>query len=253
MTRKSDELRGSTAARAGASRRSGRPATATPRGADGRAPDPSSPAGRRRLRLVENKRSAILEAALDCFSLRGLHGTSVDEIAARADVSKSNLLYYFSSKEELYVAVLKNLLTLWLAPLEAFEEAQDPVGAIKEYIRLKLLISRDHPRASRLFCLEMIEGAPLLRTELEHSLREIVEAKSEVIRSWIDSGRLRRVDPHHLIFSLWAITQHYADFSIQVQAVSGRTLEDRAFFEQTLANVQLIVLQGVGADDTPTS
>lgn len=199
----------------------------------------------RRPRQTEDKRSVILSAALGLFSRYGLHGTSVDQVAARADVSKSNLLYYFANKEELYVSVLRELLHVWLEPLRGFSAEQDPREAIAGYIRRKLVISRDRPDASRLFCLEMIQGAPLLRDELDRELRTLVERKSEVIAEWVRSGRLRPVAPHHLVFGLWALTQHYADFAVQVQAISGRTLQDAAFFEETVENVQRLVLDGI--------
>jgi len=205
----------------------------------------SASAVSRRLRQIEDKRSAILGAALGLFSRFGLHGTSIDQVAARADVSKSNLLYYFANKEELYVSVLRDLLALWLEPLRGFSAEQDPAQAIGDYIRRKLVISRDRPDASRLFCLEMIQGAPLLRDELDRELRTLVEKKSEVIRAWIDAGKLAPVDPNHLVFALWAVTQHYADFGVQVQALAGHTLEDEGFFERTVENIQRIVLQGI--------
>ena len=195
---------------------------------------------------VQNKRDAVLHAALGLFSRFGLHGTSVDQVAARAGVSKSNLLYYFATKEELYICVLRDLLEVWLEPLREFSAEQDPQQAIADYIRRKLVVSRDSPDASRLFCLEMIQGAPLLRDELDRELRGIVERKSAVIRDWIAAGRLAKVDPEHLIFMIWATTQHYADFAVQVQALTGKTLADPAFFEQTVANVQAVVLKGVG-------
>jgi len=84
-----------------------------------------------------------------------------------------------------------------------------------------------------------------LRDELDRELHTLVERKSEVIRAWVEAGKLAPVDPHHLIFALWAITQHYADFGVQVHALSGHTLDDAAFFEQTVENVQRIVLQGI--------
>ena len=195
---------------------------------------------------VSSKRAAVLAAALSLFSRFGLHGTSVDQVAARAGVSKSNLLYYFQNKEELYVTVLRDLLEVWLEPLREFSAERDPEQAIADYIRRKLAVSRDSPDASRLFCLEMIQGAPLLRDELDRELRRIVEHKSAVIREWIDAGRLAEVDPQHLIFMIWATTQHYADFAVQVQALTGKSLADPAFFEQTVANVQAVVLRGVG-------
>jgi TetR/AcrR family transcriptional regulator len=201
----------------------------------------------RRLRQVNDKRSAILAAALGLFSRYGLHGTSIDQVAVRADVSKGNLLYYFANKEALYVSVLRDLLDVWLEPLREFSIDQDPREAIGGYIRRKLTLSRDRPDASRLFCLEMVQGAPLLGDALQRELNELVTRKAEVIRAWVAAGTLAPVDPHHLIFSLWGITQHYADFSVQVKALTGKTLDDAAFFEQTVENVQQIVLHGIVA------
>lgn len=199
----------------------------------------------RRMRLIEGKRTAILDAALEIFSRFGLHGTSLDQVASMADVSKTNLLYYFASKEELYTSVLRQLLDVWLKPLRGFSAEQDPIEAIGEYIRVKLELSRDHPAESRLFCLEIIQGAPLMLAELEQPLRDIVEAKVTVIQGWIDAGKLAPIEPHHLIFSLWATTQHYADFASQINAVTGKTLDDPAFFEQTLQNVRALILNGI--------
>lgn len=196
-------------------------------------------------RRIVDKRSAITAAALALFSRYGLHGTSVDQVAARAQVSKSNLLYHFANKEELYVSVLRELLGAWLEPLRGFSAEQDPREAIADYVRRKLAMSRDRPEASRLFCLEMVQGAPLLREALAQELRPLVESKAAVMRAWIAQGRLAAVDPYHLVFTLWAVTQHYADFAVQVEAVTGRTLDDPVFFEQTVDHVQRIVLDAL--------
>ncbi len=199
----------------------------------------------RRSRAVAAKRTAILTAALALFSQFGVHGTSLDKVAEAADVSKTNLLYYFPSKEALYIAVLKDILDVWLAPLRALREDQQPLVAIRDYIRLKLEVSRDHPQASRLFCMEMLQGAPLLKGELEGDLKGLVDEKSAVIEGWINQGKLAAVEPHHLIFMLWATTQHYADFSTQIEAVTGQTLNDEGFFNQTVENVQRMVIEGI--------
>ncbi len=199
----------------------------------------------RRLRQIAIKRGAIMDAALDIFSRYGVHGTSLDQVAIQADVSKTNLLYYFPSKEVLYVNVLRNLLEVWLKPLQSFSVEQDPIEAISEYIRVKLTLSRDHPAESRLFCLEIVQGAPLLLTELQQPLHDIVQNKVAVIQSWVQAGKLAPIDPYHLIFSLWAVTQHYADFRAQVEAVSGKTLDDPDFFAETLQNLQDLILNGI--------
>ena len=143
------------------------------------------------------------------------------------------------------MAVLQQILAIWLAPLKAFREDISPLVAIREYIRLKLEVSRDHPQASKLFCLEMLQGAPLLQAELTGDLKQLVDDKSAIIAGWVASGKLAPVDPHHLIFMIWASTQHYADFAAQVEAVTGKTLQDEAFFQSTLDNVQRMIIEGI--------
>ena len=186
-----------------------------------------------------------MQSALTLFSQNGVSGSSVEQIAERANVSKSNLLYYFKSKEQLYLDVINHLLEVWLSPLKSFAEEQDPIATLSEYIRFKLELSRDNPAESKLFCMEIVQGAPLLIQELQTPLRELLSSKVAVINSWVEQGKLKKVDPYHLIFSIWAITQHYADFSVQIKAVTGRDLSDAEFFESTLENITRIVLDGV--------
>ncbi|AGB78684.1 MULTISPECIES: HTH-type transcriptional regulator RutR [Pseudocitrobacter] len=199
----------------------------------------------KRSQAVSAKKQAILSAALNTFSQYGIHGTRLEQVAELAGVSKTNLLYYYPSKEALYVAVMRQILAIWLAPLKAFREDLAPLVAIREYIRLKLEVSRDYPQASRLFCLEMLQGAPLLMNELTGDLKALVEAKSAIIAAWVNAGKLAPVDPHHLIFMIWATTQHYADFATQVEAVTGATLQDEAFFQRTVDNVQQMIIEGI--------
>lgn len=217
--------------------------------ADGTAHDATGGAKRpktpNRLRRIAAKRNAILDAALSLFSRYGLHGTTVEEIARTAEVSKTNLFYYFASKDEVYVGVLSRLLDQWLDPLRELELDTDPLEGIGAYIRRKIRFSRTHPEASRLFCLEMVQGAPLLRHELETSLKELVDAKAEVIRGWTAAGKLAPIDPYHLIFAIWATTQHYADFASQIDALLGTGLDDEAFVEEATRNVQRVILDGL--------
>lgn len=201
--------------------------------------------GGKRSQAVAAKRDAILQAGLSQFAKYGIHGATLEHIAECAGVSKTNLLYYFPSKDALYIEVLKQILSIWLAPLRAFRRDLEPLAAIGEYIRLKMEVSRDYPEASRLFCMEMLQGAPLLMGELAGDVRPLVEEKSAIVAAWVAQGKLAPVDPHHLIFMIWATTQHYADFSVQVEAVTGATLKDGAFFRHTVENVQRMIIDGI--------
>ena len=199
----------------------------------------------RRAQAGEARKAAILKAALAVFARQGLDGASVEAIAQAAGISKANLLYYHPSKEALYVAVLEQGLSLWLAPLSRFTAEEDPADAIAALIGAKLVLSRDHPEVSRLFALEMLRGAPLLKPVLSGPLKAVFDAKVAVIQAWIDAGKLFRVDPPHLIFSIWALTQHYADFAVQVRALAGKSLSDKAFMDETQTALTALVLDGV--------
>lgn len=179
-------------------------------------PEPA-PQSRARKRNMQ----AILTAALEVFSAQGFRGATLDQIAEAARLSKPNLLYYFPSKEAVYLAILGAALEDWLQPLRAIDPAGDPVEEVLTYIRRKLAISKNHPRESRLFAGEVLGGAQHIGAVLQGPLRELVDAKAALIGGWMAAGRLAPSDPHHLIFSIWAMTQHYADFEVQVQAVLG--------------------------------
>lgn len=209
----------------------------------GDAEAPQAPKGRR-AQAGEARKAAILKAALGVFARLGLDGASVEAIAQAAGISKANLLYYHPTKEALYVAVLEQGLSLWLAPLSRFTEGDDPAEAIAALIDAKLVLSRDHPEVSRLFALEMLRGAPLLKPVLAGPLKAVFDAKVAVIEAWISAGKLSRVDPSHLIFAIWALTQHYADFAVQVRALSGKSLSDKAFMDETRAALTALVLDG---------
>lgn len=181
----------------------------------------SAKPGKATTRIQQRNRQAILDAALDVISQQGFRGATLDQIAEVARLSKPNLLYYFASKEAIHVALLSQLLDTWLDPLRALDPSGEPMAEILAYVRRKLELSRDYPRESRLFANEILQGAPRMMAALTSELKELVDAKAAVIAGWQAEGRIARVPPHHLIFSIWALTQHYADFDVQVRAVLG--------------------------------
>ena len=160
-----------------------------------------------------------MAAALEVFSADGFRGATVDAIATAAGMSKPNLLYYFPTKDAIYRAVLEGLLDAWLAPLRELDAEGDPLSEIGAYIDRKIELARDFPQESRLFANEMLRGAPILQDILESELKPLVDEKAAVIRRWSREGRIARTDGRHLIFAIWATTQHYADFDVQVRTV----------------------------------
>ena len=170
-------------------------------------------------RIQQRNTSAILEAALDVFSREGFRGATLDQIATAAGLSKPNLLYYFPSKEAIHLELLSALMDTWVAPLRELGPDGDPKTEILNYVRRKLDMSRDMPRESRLFANEILQGAPRMLEGLKTDLKAMVDEKAAMIRQWSEEGKIAPLNPYHLIFSIWSLTQHYADFDVQVRAV----------------------------------
>jgi TetR/AcrR family transcriptional regulator len=176
--------------------------------------------GKTRIQAINE--DIILAAALEVFSAYGYRGSTVDQIATRAQMSKPNLLYYFRRKEDIYRALLEKTLADWLIPLRGLDPKGEPLFEIEKYVRAKMAMSRDNPKASRLFANEMLHGAPAIGDFLAGPMKLLVDDTANIIKAWIAKGQIAAIDPYHLIFTIWAMTQHYADFDIQVRAVLGK-------------------------------
>jgi TetR/AcrR family transcriptional regulator len=172
-------------------------------------------------RIQKKNQTAILSAGLKVFSRYGFRGSTLDQIAKAAGMSKPNMLYYFASKEAIYKALLTRLLEDWMKPVYAINPAGEPVEEILRYARAKLEMSRIYPAESRLFANEIIQGAPRIGDTLSGELRRTMDSLAKVIDGWVRQGRIAPVHPHHLFFTIWSITQHYADFEAQTRAVMG--------------------------------
>ncbi|MCP8883231.1 TetR family transcriptional regulator C-terminal domain-containing protein [Devosia sp. XJ19-1] len=214
--------------------------------ADAKAAASHPPARHRpQTRIQKEKQDIILEAALEVFAVHGFRGSTIDQIAEVAGMSKPNLLYYFPKKEEIHRRLIAALLDTWLAPLREMNADGDPFTEIRSYIRRKLEMARDFPRESRLFANEMLQGAPRISEMIEVDLKGLVDEKAKILVDWMDRGLLARADPYHLIFSIWATTQHYADFDVQVRAVLGKGRNGEGRFEDAARYLEQLFMHGL--------
>ena len=195
--------------------------------------------------IRERNVARILKAAEAVFAKHGYNGASTAEIARKAGLPKANLHYYFRTKQLLYAGVLDNILAIWLDAMDEIRPGAVPAEALERYIARKMESSRLLPEPSRLWALELISGAQHVEPFLKRRLRRLVREKSVVIRGWIADGKLHPVEPEHLLFMIWAMTQTYADFAIQVAAVLGKNKLDAAVFAAATRTATALVLTGV--------
>lgn len=191
-------------------------------------PPRSRPSGRdfrRKTEAGELVAERILRAALEVFASRGLHGARLDQIATAAGIPKPNLLYYFPNKEELYRAVLRRTMDVWLKPLRELDPARDAQGAIGGFIDASMDFARDRALVSRLFAMEILQGGSHLKAVAEGAVEELIAAKSRTIDGWMRAGSLRSTDPRDFMLALWALTQNLASFPPPGRALVGRAFE----------------------------
>lgn len=186
----------------------------------------------------------ILQAAADEFVKHGYKGTSVQAIADRVNLPKANILYYFKSKTGLYKALLQDILTLWN---EGFSESaidSSPQAVLRNYIVGKMRYSRTHPQESKIFAQEIIQGAPVIRDEIQFPVVNWAAGKASVINAWVEQGLIRPVDPLHLLFLIWGATQFYADFDTEIQLIKGAPMSEEEF-EQAQQFLVDVILRGL--------
>jgi TetR/AcrR family transcriptional regulator len=202
--------------------------------------------GRRTDIRRENER-LILDAAERVFAEAGFGGATMQLIADMAGLPKANLHYYFPTKEDLYRRVVQNIFEIWLDAASSFDDAAGPIEGIGAYIEAKMDISRRHPHGSKVWAAEVMHGAPVIQDYLETTLRDWTDGRIALIQRWIDEGKMAPIDPRHLLYMLWATTQHYADFGHQIETLNaGRPLSD-AHWREATESVKQIILRGIGA------
>lgn len=196
----------------------------------------------RKIEIREANQALILEAAEKIFAMNGFKGAATGDIAREAGIPKANLHYYFKTKSNLYREVLKNVLEDWTAAASTFEAQEDPAEALRTYVSAKMAFSRNRPYGSRVWAREIMSGAPVLDNFLGTTLKAWLNERVRIIRRWIREEKIKPVDPHALMYMIWATTQHYADFERQITILnSGKELSDRLYRQRTEEVVRLVL------------
>jgi TetR/AcrR family transcriptional regulator len=200
----------------------------------------------RRTEIRQQNETLILQAAEKVFAEAGFGGATMQLIADMAGLPKANLHYYFATKEDLYRRVVQDIFEIWLHAAETMDKAPGPVEGIGAYIQAKMDISRRHPNGSKVWAFEVMHRAPVIQDYLETTLRAWTTGRVRLIERWIAEGKMEPVDPEHLLYMLWATTQHYADFGHQIETLNAGPLSDDDWQKAT-DSVKAMILRGIGA------
>ena len=157
--------------------------------------------------LTDSKRDAILQAAADIFHEQGFEGASMAGIATRVGGSKSTLYRYFSSKEELFVAVSHQAAKDQILPtLETLLASTDQElgGVLRRFGETALAIVASEPAIKAMRTVISESGrSDIGKLFYETGPQIAMHALAEFFRARMLAGTLRQADPHvaarHLI------------------------------------------------------
>jgi len=188
----------------------------------------------------------ILVAAQDEFIINGYKGATVQSIADQANLPKANVLYYFKNKENIYHAVLEQTLNMWDQGIGDIKYEDGPKLAIEKFVAAKINMSFKYPKASKIYAMEIIQGAQHLKEFARTYLRKWVREKAKIFQRWADEGKMNHIDPVSLIFLIWSSTQHYADFETQILTIMNRADYEEEDAEQVTKFLTDFILRGTG-------
>ncbi|MEU8075005.1 TetR/AcrR family transcriptional regulator [Catellatospora citrea] len=163
------------------------------------------------VRDADRTRSEILDVATHEFADKGYAGARVDEIAAKTRTTKRMIYYYFTGKEQLYIAVLERAY----AGIRALEQQLDvdhldPADAIRRLASLTFDHHEAHPDFIRLVSIENIHRAQhLIRSDILPGLADpALNVLTRILDRGRAAGRFRDdVDPVdvHMVISAFCV------------------------------------------------
>ena len=164
------------------------------------------------LRLTYRKREAIVQAAIAEFRANGFEVTSMDKIAALAEVSKRTVYNHFPSKEELFSEILQRL---WISSADRLDTTYHPERPLRDQLQ-ELLVSKMTLLADSNFLdlARVAIAATIHSPERAQNMVSRLNEREESFTAWIRAaqadGRFKAVDPSFAATQIHALLKAFA-------------------------------------------
>ena len=200
----------------------------------------------------ETTREKIKMAAIEVFAEKGYDGARMQEIADRAGANKAMIHYYFTSKDALFEAIIKETfekLFKLFADVWHFENL-NPEVLIPKIVHTHFQFIVDHPNLPRIIIRELNTGNPIAEkvlTELfEHLRNSKLDDAIEIITSGIASGKLRDVNPKQTLWNIVALNIFYFVFKTFIKAAWPEdVVDEKLLLQQREQSVVDLLLYGL--------
>jgi AcrR family transcriptional regulator len=169
---------------------------------------------------------AILQAATQLFSQKGINGTTTREIADLAKVNIAALHYHWGGKEDLLKAVYQKVIEELMGLVAKIFE--NPAAHLKENIETHLGHFHDffiqNAEYARILLYGDLEKPPFIADLRDRFILPMVRQVSEQMKALMQAGKIRKIDPETVLLSMYgSLLVPFADFSAQ-KACMGDTI-----------------------------
>lgn len=166
----------------------------------------------RKVREKERRRNEIIDAAEKLFFSKGFGNTTVDDVAAEAELSKGTIYLYYKSKEELYIAIIMRGLTIFRSMMEKATASRK--NGLHKLYDIGIALYEFHIKYPHYFEAVFYHGLVGLdlthESELEcacHAIgNDMLKIMVGVIVEGVKDGSIRvDIDPHKVALSLYGL------------------------------------------------
>ncbi|MDD0975991.1 TetR/AcrR family transcriptional regulator [Pseudomonas fontis] len=196
----------------------------------------------------DSLRGMILQAAGDAFASEGYSATTIQSIAARAGLPKSNVLYHFKSKESIYAQVLEGIAVPYLDACTPFHADEEPLDAMVRKVKAMIRLFQQRPSASKVLMVELANEAPRLPTAYFERWTAQAQQSVACLGKWMERGLLAPVDPHYLLLTLGAIAQSCISLGWQLPGISNSAGPLDVDFDAAATTATRLLLRGIIPD-----
>jgi AcrR family transcriptional regulator len=191
----------------------------------------------------EERRRQIVEAAIDLFSRRGFRGTTTREIAEAAGISEAMIFKHFTTKQDLYSAIIeaKSETEELLATAAKAASTRDDLGVFRS-VGLKMMEQTERdPSLMRLLLFSALEGHDLSDIFFESRVKRLHEFLSSYIGTRIEEGGFRPVDSLVAARGFIGMTVHY----LLIHELFGVKRPSRSSPEEVVQTFVSVFLEGI--------
>lgn len=192
-------------------------------------------------RNISDVKQKILRSATDVFNKKGYHGASMNDIALHAGVNKSLLYYYFSSKENLYKDIIKNMFTITENIInQNLENVTDCREKLRRALRGLVKSFSENQQSFSLILYSILGLAPSLEISLEDIMGVSRKPINDILNEGIEKGVFTPMDVNFFSYAVIGMMH----FFFRMPFTAGKCYSQDEIYSNTVKLLENGILAG---------